>query len=105
MEKIEWSAELPKRLHLRQTGKGIFGCDPGQIDRAKPWGEKSLVDALAVRWDLLDPKKTRRPIPRAPDSLSVSTCPKRTRLENSSPSCTITSTSLAPAASARNMTS
>ncbi len=45
-------------------------------------GEKSEDEVLAVRC----PMKARRPMAREPDSLSVSTWPRRTRVENSSPS-------------------
>jgi len=53
-------------------------------------GEKSEEDVLAVRCASCAPvpeaMKTRRPMAREPDSLSVSTWPSRTRVENSSPS-------------------
>ena len=60
--------------------------------RSSPAREKSLEYVLAARC----PKKTRTPIAREPDSLSVSTCPSRTRVENSSPSRTTHSAAVAP---------
>ena len=49
-------------------------------------GEKSEELVLAVRWAFPEAMKTRRPTAREPDSLRVSTWPRRTRTENSSPS-------------------
>src|SRR5580704_1251598 len=59
--------------------------------------EKSDEYVLAARW----PRKTRTPIDRDPDSLSVSTCPRRTSVENSSPSRTTHSAAVAPPFMAR----
>ena len=53
-------------------------------------GEKSEELVLAVRLAAFEPRpeaiKTRSPTAREPDSLRVSTWPRRTRVENSSPS-------------------
>src|SRR5215469_4114594 len=65
--------------------------------RSKPEGEKSLEWVLAERW----PKKTRMPMALEPDSFSVSTCPRRTKVENSSPSRMTHSAELAPPETAR----
>ena len=54
--------------------------------RVMPSGEKSEEEVLAVRWAFPEPRKTRRPTAREPDSLRVSTWPRRTMAENSSPS-------------------
>jgi hypothetical protein len=63
--------------------------------------EKSLEYVLAARC----PKKTRTPMAREPDSLSVSTWPRRTTVENSSPSRTTHSAAVAPLLIARATTS
>src|SRR5215469_8102430 len=65
--------------------------------RSSPFAEKSLEYVLAARL----PKKTRTPTALDPDSLSVSTWPSRTTVENSSPSRTTHSAADAPHAVAR----
>src|ERR1039458_4466982 len=62
---------------------------------------RSLVEVDAERV----PRKTRRPRPRDPDSLRVSTWPMRTLTLNSSPSRTTASASEAPALMASDTTS
>src|ERR1039457_7014095 len=69
--------------------------------RSMPAAEKSLEYVLAARW----PKKTRTPMAREPDSFSVSTWPRRTTVENSSPSRTTHSAAVAPAFMTRLITS
>src|SRR5271170_4794713 len=59
--------------------------------------EKSLEYVLAARW----PEKTRTPMDLDPDSLSVSTWPRRTSVENPSPSRTTHSAAVAPPFMAR----
>src|SRR5271165_3587646 len=54
--------------------------------------EKSLEYVLVARW----PLNTRTPMDREPDSFSVSTWPRRTSVENSSPSRTTHSAAVAP---------
>ena len=74
---------------LHPRGK-IFWCAK-MVDNI--WIQISLDtedEVEAVRWAGSDPgpeaMKTRRPMAREPDSLRVSTWPRRTLAENSSPS-------------------
>src|SRR5258707_1076884 len=69
--------------------------------RSMPAAEKSLEYVEAARC----PKNTRTPIDREPASFSVSTCPSRTTVENSSPSRTTHSAAEAPPCMARRTTS
>src|SRR5208283_3932862 len=69
--------------------------------QSMPAAEKSLEYVLAARC----PKKTRTPMAREPDSFRVSTWPRRTTVENSSPSRTTHSAAVAPPFMARRTTS
>src|SRR6476620_7413158 len=71
------------------------------ISRWIPSLEKSLEYVLAARC----PRNVRNPMARDPDSLSVSTSPMRTTVENSEPSRTTASAAVAPPFLARATTS
>src|SRR6185503_3456733 len=76
----------------------IFANSSAELSmRSRPAREKSLEWVLAERL----PKKTRTPMAFDPDSFKVSTWPRRTRVENSSPSRMTHSAALAPCCMAR----
>ena len=91
------------------SGRPVKGSSSVTLARAMapstswrmPSGVRSEVEVEAERV----PRKTRRPRPREPDSLRVSTSPMRTLTLNSSPSRTTASASVAPAFMARATTS
>src|SRR6185437_13934888 len=76
----------------------IFASSSAELSmRSSPAREKSLECVLAERL----PKNTRMPMAFDPDSFRVSTWPRRTRVENSSPSRMTHSAALAPCCIAR----
>ena len=93
----------PSLIGLWNSREGIFGSDLRQFERRL----HHPVDGLRAksRWSRYSRravrKNTRTPMDLDPASLRVSTCPRRTTVENSSPSRTTASAAVAPLAIAR----
>src|SRR6185436_15531012 len=85
-------------IPAKGSSEVIFASSTAELSmRSSPLREKSLEWVLAERF----PKNTRTPMAFDPDSFRVSTWPRRTRVENSSPSRMTHSAAVAPFCMAR----